>query len=540
MNDLPEKECKFEELRRKAEKILRARGGAQADSASLEMAKLIEELQVLQIELQLQNQELREASKRLEESQARYAELYHSAPIGYVTLDTQGTIVQANQAASDMVDVPIRRMIGLGFSKFLAYSDHNKYFELIRTQSQGGKIKHSAELKLIKAADVPFYVELTLGRSANEDGRLSGWRLVFSDISARKEAERKLQYSEEKYRSIYQAAKDAIIVADTGSGLILDANEHACELYGYSYDEMLRLKLYDLSAEPQDTRRAAKTEIGWIPVRYHKRKDDAIFPVEISASYITFDQRRLSTSVIRDITERLQKEQALQKSEEQLRYVSARLLTIQEEERQALATELHDHVTTPLSAIKYYAENLFEREDGTHKDNLRREQFDRMLGIIQEAMEVSQRMMTNLRPSVLDDFGIVTTLKWLCRQLRSGYDGMEVAVDIDAQEDDVPAGLKSTIFRIAQEGLQNAAKHSGSEHVRLALETSDDLLQLKIEDDGTGFDYKPGEFYQNGFGLLSMQERTELTGGSFFIESASGGGTTITATWPLQPAADDP
>jgi len=528
---------KVEKLRQKAERIVKARNDFPDHPVRDEMEKFVEELQVLQIALQLQNEELRESSKNLEESQARYAELYHSAPLGYVTLNNRGIIIQANQAASRMLDVPPEHMEGRGFSQLIVDADHPKYFNLINQLIKSKTTQHSAELRMLKGGAVPFHVEMTINSSVYKDDRFDGWRIVFSDISKRKKAEQALQQSEEKYRSVFAAATDAIIIADTGDGRILDVNDHACELYGYSQDEMSGLKVFDLSAEQAETRLAAAAEVTRIPVRYHKKKNGVVFPVEISVSYVTHGERRVATSVIRDISERLRKEKALQKSEEQLRYLSAQLLSIQEKERQTLAKELHDEVSTPLSAIKYYAENLFDQTDPAAKDSARRAQFKRLIDIIQDTMEASQRMMTNLRPSVLDDFGIIATIKWLCRQLRRSYKDMQVDFEGEVQEDEVPQSLKSTLFRIAQEALHNAARHSRAKHLKIALVAMEHSLQLKIEDDGAGFDQKSTELYRNGFGILSMKERAELTGGSFLIESPAGRGTTVIASWPLHPTS---
>jgi PAS domain S-box-containing protein len=500
------------------------------------MAKFIEELKVLHIELQHQNEELRESGKRLEESQAQYAELFHSAPVGYVTLDSQGIIIQANQTAGRMLDVPMARLEGRRFSKFIDASDHPNYFSLIRQYIEGKTSRQSAELRMLKNSAVPFDVEIKVGTFVARDKQFEGWRVIFWDISERKRAGKALQQSEDVYRSIFKAARDAIIITDTDTGQIMDVNDYACEMYGYSYKEMLDLKLFELSAEQAETLRAATVELSWIPVRYHRSKDGAIFPVEISASYLTFGEHRLSTSVIRDISKRLRKERALQKSEENLRYLSARLLSIQEKERQTLAKELHDEVTTPLSAIKYYAENLFDQSDIKERDDARETKFKRMIHIIQDTMEASQRLMTNLRPSVLDDFGLIATIKWLCRQLRKGYEELEINLEVEVQESEVPQNLKSTLFRIAREAIENAARHSRAKHLKIALSSIGGRLQLTIEDDGIGFDHSPSDIYGEGFGILSMKERAELAGGLFSLETAIGRGTTVLVSWPLHPS----
>ena len=127
-----------------------------------------------------------------------------------------------------------------------------------------------------------------------------------------------LQQAEKKYRNIFDAAKDAIIILSHNKGQILDANHYACKLYGYSRDEMLALKSVDLSADPQKTMAELRSEINWIPIRYHKKKNGSIFPTEISISYFELDGRGLSASVIRDISYRLKTENEKRQLEAQL------------------------------------------------------------------------------------------------------------------------------------------------------------------------------------------------------------------------------
>ena len=129
-----------------------------------------------------------------------------------------------------------------------------------------------------------------------------------------------LQESEEKYRSIFRAAKDAIVILEHDSGNILDANDYACDLYGYKPEELRRMKNVDLSAEPGKTIEGLMKETNWIPIRYHRKKDGTVFPVEIAVSYHNQpDGVRISTSVIRDISKRIDAEKEKKSMENQLR-----------------------------------------------------------------------------------------------------------------------------------------------------------------------------------------------------------------------------
>ncbi len=237
----------------------------------------------------------------------------------------------------------------------------------------------------------------------------------------------------------------------------------------------------------------------------------------------------------REIMERRSAEQTVRASAKQLRLLSSKLLTAQEEERKRIARELHDSIGSSLSAVKYTLESTIQ---GTQEqDNTTRQALEKLISVTQHAIEESRRIMTDLRPSMLDDLGIVITTGWLCREFRKIYSHIEIERHVEVEESEIPERLKIVIFRILQEGLNNIAKYSDARHVNISLTKTDDHLNLEIEDNGKGFD--PNALTRSdrkgGLGLGSMKERTELTGGTFAIESKIGQGTRIQSIWPVPP-----
>jgi signal transduction histidine kinase len=141
----------------------------------------------------------------------------------------------------------------------------------------------------------------------------------------------------------------------------------------------------------------------------------------------------------------------------------------------------------------------------------------------------------DLRPSILDDLGILATLTWFSREFPKTYSNIRIDKVIDIQENEVPDTLKTVIYRISQEALNNIAKHSNADLVRLSLEKKEGKIKLIIQDNGMGFNLEgilSTERSKRGLGLTSMRERTELSGGSFSINSTIGTGTIIEAVWP--------
>lgn len=242
--------------------------------------------------------------------------------------------------------------------------------------------------------------------------------------------------------------------------------------------------------------------------------------------------------ILHDITEHQRTALALQESENQLRDLSARLLAAQEEERKRVARELHDSIGSSLSAIKFGLENVLGKfEDRESAARL----LQPIISLTGRAIEDSRKMMTDLRPSILDDLGIICTVNWFCREFGKLYGGISVEVEIGVLEEEVPEDLKTVVFRVMQEAFNNIAKYSRAEAVFTSLCLDAAGLHLLIRDTGDGFEPEEALSKTNpsrGFGLTSMKERTELSGGRFHLESTPGNGTTIRATWnrPKNPA----
>ena len=221
-------------------------------------------------------------------------------------------------------------------------------------------------------------------------------------------------------------------------------------------------------------------------------------------------------------------------SEQNLRFLSSRLLTAQEDERKRIALDLHDSIGSSLTAVKFGLQKSFHViEQGIATIDAG----TTLISTTQNAIDEVRRIMMDLRPSILDDLGLVATIGWLCRQFQSVHSHISIASEIAMNEEDIPAPLKIVMFRIMQEALNNIAKYSGADRAGLALSKADGSIHLTIEDNGAGFDLRSvlsSESHKRGLGLSSMQERAQLSGGRLSIESGMGVGTKIKASWPAQ------
>jgi signal transduction histidine kinase len=186
--------------------------------------------------------------------------------------------------------------------------------------------------------------------------------------------------------------------------------------------------------------------------------------------------------------------------------------------------------------VKFGIEESLERLNPlVSPDTLR--SLEAAVALIQEVMRELRAMLKSLRPAMLDDLGILATVAWLCREIESIYSGITVERHTDLDEDEIPGRLKIAMFRIIQEGLNNAVKHSQCDRIQLELRQNGELIELEVRDNGKGF---PPNLWtgdpesETGMGLSSMRERAELSGGRFTIDSSPEAGTRILVSWPRE------
>ncbi len=240
------------------------------------------------------------------------------------------------------------------------------------------------------------------------------------------------------------------------------------------------------------------------------------------------------STIHRDTTEQVRTAQALRESRDELRRLSGLLVTIQEDERRRIALDLHDGLGQSLSLIKLSMENVARLLDAKSIDEAG-ESLRQLIPKVKEALVEVRRVSTELRPSILDDLGILPTLSWFFREFEAACSTIAVEKAINIAEHEVPLPLQITLYRVLQEAISNIVKHAGADRVRVSLQCVDEVLHLQIEDNGCGFDpdsIQCVEGQRRGLGLLSMKERATFSGGIFHLASTPGQGTRIEVAWP--------
>ncbi|MDC0336455.1 GAF domain-containing sensor histidine kinase, partial [Pseudodesulfovibrio sp.] len=227
--------------------------------------------------------------------------------------------------------------------------------------------------------------------------------------------------------------------------------------------------------------------------------------------------------------------QNLEQNQERLKHLSTQLFRAQEEERKRVAEEIHDELGQAALAIKMGVENALFLMDDTAPESMQRS-LQSASNLAKNMVDTMRRMQTSLYPPTLRDFGAITALNGLLNDFTNIYSSISVKRKIHIVEDDIPDKLRVTVFRLAQETLYNAAKHSQADTIIVILDRIGCRLFLEVVDDGIGFNPATTIRYPDnrlGLGLTSMRERAEMTDGTMEIDSRPGRGATFRFLWDL-------
>lgn len=475
------------------------------------------------------------ADQALARSERQFRMLVETMNEGLCVRDENDRVLYANDKMCRLLGYVREELLGMQVSALFDSANLLIFQrEMEKRRNREGSL-YEIQMQSRDGRNIPVLVS---GRPIfGEQGDYRGTISTMTDITTIKEAETKLRESEQKYRMIFENSPLGIFHFDADC-VITTANENifriwgttAEKLVGFNLNTSLKNKKMKAAVIACMSGKSAYYEGSYLSVTGGKISN-------LKANYgpiLSADGKVIGgIGIIEDISERKQTEAALQESERQLHILSSQLLAAQEQERKRIARELHDGIGSSLSTIKFSLEATLRR---MRQGSQSYESLQNVIVLTQHAIDESRRIMTDLRPPILDDFGILTTMDWFCAQFRKAYKHLRVDKEIEVVEEDIPEALKIVIFRVLQEALHNTAKYSQASRVKIGLRKTPGTLELKIGDNGIGFDRTSASRHSDsssGLGLPSMKERTELSGGTFSIESTEGAGTKLCATWPL-------
>jgi len=342
-----------------------------------------------------------------------------------------------------------------------------------------------------------------------------------------------LRISEKNYRDLFESAEEAIWVQDL-DGEITMANEACVKLTGYPREELIGTNVKEfLSGEALERarevgRRLLRGEALDHPYEQQMtREDGSEVRIRLSVSLITSEgQPKAYQLVARDITED-------KRMEENLRFYLHQVTKAQEEERKRIARELHDETAQELVALSRQLDSLTSMSGEVPELDIKL--LEGIRAQVDKTLEGVRRFSQDLRPSVIDDLGLLPALDWLVSDLEERFD-IAIGMAVLGPEHRFSPEVELVLFRIAQEALRNVWRHSGASRAWVTVEFGDDKTTLSVTDNGKGFEVprSMADLASVGkLGLAGMEERARLVGGKLTLESEPGKGTTVTVEVPV-------
>jgi PAS domain S-box-containing protein len=362
-----------------------------------------------------------------------------------------------------------------------------------------------------------------------------------NEMQARSELENQLQ----QWSRVFMDAADPIIIEDM-TGIIIDMNREAEREYGWQRGELIGKSIRSLIPRGRyswadclrERCRSGEEVRNWEGVRQDQK--GRIFAVLLTAFPLLDDDGNIVAlaTIAKDITLRKQMERELKESQKHLQELSRKSIEALESDRQTTAKKLHDGIGASLAAIKFRLEGIVEKI-AQHPQQAAA-CLEESIAYLQDTIKETKQISAKLRPTMLDDLGLLSTITWYMRQFSEKFGNIQLRPRIEAREEDIPESLKILIYRVLQESLHNAAKYSEAEEVSISLETGPQQIVLEVADNGNGFDVQEALGRHDpisGYGLASMQEHAEIADGSLTIDSTPGEGTGIKMILPQVPFA---
>jgi PAS domain S-box-containing protein len=481
-------------------------------------------IQVLEAELR----EREQAIADLQGSEQKYRHFFEKSPTMIYVVDMKGRFMNINAAGVQMLGfLDAEDVIGKSFNDFFFVDDASvkDYRDII---NRYGAIRDFETRMRRRDGDVRE-VQMTAAMRNSVTGKLKGYEGFVIDITKRKIAEKKLAESEAKYRTVLENSLAAIYMFQ-GGGYLSYANPRMVNMLGYDRaDEIIGRPFWELIGQEDRgvvKERGLRREQGEIfPRRYKYRmlkKDGSEIWVDMRASNASYMGSPAVVGNFIDITKE-------KRAEEEIRQLSRRLINVIEEERRALAADLHDEFGQALTLLQLDVEAL--------RHSLPAEQ-EGSQGICLKVMEQIQQLAdkirdttSRLRPDMLDHLGLVPTLQWSLDDFRKRWPGVDIEFQSVGLKRRLSPDAELVLYRVFQEGLNNIGRHARAKTVAIQLTYSHPLVIFIVKDDGVGFDMDhvgfPDKHERLGIGLLSMKERVASLGGTLQISSSVGKGTTI-------------
>jgi PAS domain S-box-containing protein len=567
------KSAAFQTLYKRAEEILSAADKAIKDGSASEMSKLIHELKIYQVELEMQNEELRKSQSETERSRKAYQDLWELSPVGHLIVDFAGRVIAVNRAVQRLFGRPENALLNERFSTLVA-PESRVPVRLMFERAVVAGLAERQEIRILKPGDAIHICLMEVSSLGGEPGReqmqavltditdhkraeeavreaadklemkvekraaelVAANKKLRQEIKVRNEAEKELQASEMLLSTTFAALQDLLIVIDKDFRVLISnwkghdyISENKRQGHPYCYEVFLNRK------KPCNPCHAMKVFATGEANQFEdtnpidgKIRDIRMIPM--------FDDEGKVAAIVehlRDITDQKQ-------ANEQIRSLSQQLIKAQEDERQMISRELHDRVAQDLSTLLIGLNTISD-----HLPNVIPEVQKKALElseIVQGTINVVRDLSYELRLPGLDGIGLIPALSMYCEEFAEKH-GLKVDFQSLGLKDlRLDFETEMNLYRLIQEGLNNIHKHAAASLATVKIVGTYPNIIMRIEDNGQGFDVEKRArtaYSEKRMGLRSMTERVRLIQGEMTIQSQPMKGTRILIKFPYQEEKHD-
>ena len=467
--------------------------------------------------------------ENLRASDDRFRGTLEQAAVGIAHATLDGQFQQINQRFCKIIGYARDELIHMSYQEITFHDDLGKDIHYMQQLLAGEISTFSTQKRFVRKDRSLVWVNLTFSLLCDAKGASKYTIGVIEDITERKHAEALAQ----QFGNLLQNSFDEIYIFDACSLHFLLVSEGAEKNMGYSFDELNQLTPLELC--PLFTKESFEQLVAPLGSgeqqslffeTVFRRKNGTAYPVEMRLQFMESDFP-VYMAVVQDTTER-------KYSEHQLHNLSAHLQTVREEEKASVAREIHDNLGSTLTALKMDVYWLADELSTNKEATLLLEHVESMSQLLDNAVAVTRRVITDLRPTILDDLGLQAALEWQAEQFqkRTGVQCWVTCIENEGCKGELDKIQTINLFRIFQESLTNVARHSGASMVEVELHYEDEEVVLTISDNGCGLP-EGHTIAKTSYGMLGMRERAEQLGGRFDFYGPPGGGFSITVILPL-------
>jgi PAS domain S-box-containing protein len=511
------------QTRKESSKAINA--NAENNISDDEISVLLNELQIFQMELEMQNDELKASYQMLEAERSKLAGFFNQAPVGYFILNYSGYVEEANETGTELFKVPKSELIGSKFQDFIN-QDYTENFNFFLKEIALTSNRQFLEIKL-SYNKVNFYARIEGVSISNLFTDKVQYYLTVQDVTESKSAEQKLMDTTERLTMTLKASSTGTWTMQLDENRIF-LDEFSSEILGinpYEFDGKIKTFIDLIDTEDQAFVRQSFIDAvnngSRIDMEFKINSDCGITKVLYAQGQeiASFQGRNYFAGILMDITEKTNLALLAENArKEKQRLILSATLIAQEKERTRISIALHDSICQILYGIRLNLQNI----QRSHPGNV---QFGNVNVLLDQAIQETREISYELTPSVLRDFGFIAGIQELAQRLSVTGFKIEATIETDLKFFDEDKQLY--VFRIIQELINNCIKHAEASLAEIKIFSEDSWLNVVFSDNGKGFDYNINKGLIKGSGLRSIKNRIFLLNGNMDVKS-SDSGTTIT------------